>query len=107
MLEEKKLFYIARRNLFDKLVNILFKSDLRGGSERRGSENIRRLSGGISEKLPAKTWRNQRENFKWFGMNPDEAPVLISEANQKSSKQKVKVVQHFVMALTEHVQWRQ
>ena len=54
MLEEKKLFYIARRNLFDKLVNILFKSDLSGGSERRGSENIRRLSGGISEKLPGK-----------------------------------------------------
>ena len=37
-------------------------------------------------------------------MNPGEAPVLISEANQKSSKQKVKVVQHFVMALTEYVQ---
>ena len=54
MLEEKKLFYNIRRNLFDKLVNILFEFQFKRGSQRKVSENIRILSGRISGKLPGK-----------------------------------------------------
>ena len=52
VVRRKNLFYITRRNVFDKLVNILF--EFRGCSQRKVSEKIRILSGRISGKLPWK-----------------------------------------------------
>ena len=47
MLEEKNLFYMIKRNVFDKLVNILF--EFRGGSQRKVLKRLEYCQGEFLE----------------------------------------------------------
>ena len=65
MLEAKKLFYIVRRNLFGKLLNILFEFWFKRGSQKKVSENIQIFSGRISGKVPGKIREKISDDLVW------------------------------------------